>query len=118
MKRFILLLIVLVLSAAPALADLQAGFDAAQKGDYATAFREWMPLADQGDAAAQYNLGIMYDNGQGVAQDYGAAVKWYRKAADQGDADAVKGRDIVAKLMTPAQIAEGQRIARNWQPTK
>ena len=44
--------------------------------------------ADQGDAAAQSNLGVMYANGQGVPQDYAEAVQWYRKAADQGDADA------------------------------
>jgi len=45
-------------------------------------------LADQGKAWAQYNLGVMYDNGRGLPQDYKEAVKWYRKAADQGNADA------------------------------
>ena len=44
--------------------------------------------AEQGDADAQYNLGISYDRGEGVPQDYVEAVKWYRKAAEQGDADA------------------------------
>jgi hypothetical protein len=44
--------------------------------------------ADQGDAKAQYNLGFMYDNGQGVPQNDAEAMKWYRKAADQGDAEA------------------------------
>ena len=42
----------------------------------------------QGDAAAQFNLGLMYAQGRGVAQDYGVAASWYRKAADQGNADA------------------------------
>ena len=51
-----------------------------QKGDLATALREWRPLAEQGDAKAQYNLGVMYDNGKGVTQDYKEAVKWYRKS--------------------------------------
>jgi hypothetical protein len=45
-------------------------------------------LADQGDAMAQYNLGVMYAKGEGVPQDYAEAVKWYRKAADHGWADA------------------------------
>ena len=45
-------------------------------------------LAGQGDAIAQYNLGLMYYNGRGILRDYAEAVRWYRKAADQGDADA------------------------------
>ena len=45
-------------------------------------------LAEKGDAIAQFNLGVMYDEGQGVEQSFKDAVKWYRKAADQGDADA------------------------------
>jgi hypothetical protein len=62
-------------------------YDAYQREeDYATAFRELKPLADQGDARAQTKLGIMYDHGKGVAQDDAEAVKWYRRAADQGDA--------------------------------
>ena len=44
--------------------------------------------ADQGHANAQFNLGFMYENGQGVGQDFGEAIKWYRMAADQGDAGA------------------------------
>lgn len=59
--------------------------------DYATAYRLWRPLADQGQASAQYGLGILYRNGHGVAQDYAAAVSWFRKAADQGDANAQYG---------------------------
>lgn len=66
----------------------EEGFTAAQRGDYATAYRLWLPLANQGNASAQFNLGVMYDNGQGVPQDYAEAVKWYRKAAAQGDAQA------------------------------
>ena len=59
-----------------------------EKGDYATALRLLRPFAEQGDAGAQYNLGLMYDKGQGVPQDYATAVSWYRKAAEQGDAEA------------------------------
>ena len=59
-------------------ADFQKGWDASKKGDYATALKEWRPLAEQGDANAQSNLGWMYDNGLGVLEDDKAAVKWYR----------------------------------------
>ena len=69
-------------------ADFQKGLTAYESGDYATALREWTPLAKQGNADAQYNLGGMYDNGQGVPQDYKTAVKWWKLAAEQGDADA------------------------------
>ena len=51
-------------------------------------FEETMAAAKDGDAIAQYNLGVMYDNGRGVPENKAEAVKWYRKAADQGDADA------------------------------
>jgi TPR repeat protein len=64
------------------------GLAAAERGDWATALRYWQPLADEGDAAAQNNLGVMYAKGQGVPQDYAEAVKWYRKSADQGNATA------------------------------
>ena len=55
------------------------GLNAVQKGDYETAMRVWRPLADQGDARAQFNLGVIYRDGQGVPQDYAAAVSCYRK---------------------------------------
>ena len=65
-------------------ADFQDGYDAYNKSDYKTALREWQPLADQGDADAQFLLGRMYDTGRGLLKDYKQAEKWYRKAADQG----------------------------------
>ncbi len=73
---------------APAWAGFDEGLAAYNRGDYATALREWRPLAEQGDAAAQYNLGLMYGKGQGVTQDYAKALQWYRKAAEQGHAKA------------------------------
>ena len=73
---------------APAWAGLDKGVAAYDRGDYAAALREWRPLAKQGNANAQYNLGIMYNNGRGVPQDFAEAVKWYRKAAEQGMAEA------------------------------
>jgi len=77
-----------LLPSVPSRAGFAEGFAAYDRGDYAAALREWRPLAERGDATAQYNLGFMYDNGQGVPQDYAEAVKWYRKAAEQGHARA------------------------------
>ena len=57
-------------------------------GDWKSAFLLLKPLAEQGDATAQFDLGFIYENGKGVPQDYAEAMKWYRKAADQGNADA------------------------------
>jgi hypothetical protein len=65
---------------------LEDAVAAAGRDDYATALRLFRPLADQGNALAQYALGVMYDNGQGVQQNYAEAAKWYRKAADQDEA--------------------------------
>ena len=150
MKRLLAALI-FVLLAAPAYAqDLDKGLAAAERGDYATALREWQPLAEQGYAEAQYYLGSMYDRGIGVGQDFAKAAKWYRRAAHQDDVDgqnnlgamylkgngvpqdyvqahmwfnlaaaqdhkaAIENRDIVAKQMTPAQIARAERMARQW----
>ena len=62
--------------------DFKTGWDAYDHGDYATILR----IAEQGDAEAQNLLGIMYSNGEGVAQDYVEAVRWWRLAAKQGDA--------------------------------
>jgi TPR repeat protein len=69
-------------------ADLRKGAAAYNSGDYATALAEWKPLAEQGNAMAQTNLDVMYDNGLGVIEDDREAVKWYRLAAQQGDAKA------------------------------
>ena len=62
-------------------------YEKAIKGD-AKALAELRGRAEKGDARAQFNLGLMYQNGQGVAKDEVEAVKWYRKAADQGNAFA------------------------------
>ena len=68
--------------------NFNAAYDAQTKGDYVTALRLYRPLAQQGNDSAQFNLGRMYANGQGVTQDYAEAVSWYRKAAEQGNAFA------------------------------
>jgi hypothetical protein len=75
-------------------------------------------VAEQGHAIAQNGLGEMYANGQGVPQDYVQAHMWFNLGATAGDKDAVKNRDIVAAKMKPAQIAEAQKLAREWKPKK
>ena len=69
-------------------AGFAEGSSALDKKDYATALREFRAAAIKGDAKAQYNLGYMFEFGQGVTQDTGEAMKWYRLAADQGLANA------------------------------
>ncbi len=155
MKRIISAVVLLVVLIEPAWAGFDEGMAAYNRGDYATALREWRALAEQGDANAQYNLGLMNYHGRGVPQDYTQAMRWYRKAAEQGNAraqsslgsmhargdgvpqdyvrahmwfdlsasldtagtthaNAAKYRDIIIKRMTPARIAEAQRLAREW----
>jgi len=81
--------------------------------------------AEQGFARAQYNLGVMYYKGQGVPQDYVLAHMWFNLAVLQLPASegkkreqAVKDRDMVASKMTFFQIAEAERLAREWKPKK
>ena len=81
-------LFVVLSLAVPVRAGFQEGVDAYECGDYAMALKELRPLAEQGNATAQYNLAVMYDNGQGVPQNFNEAAKWYRKAAEQGEAKA------------------------------
>jgi uncharacterized protein len=145
---------------------LEDGWAAYHKGDYAVALSHWRPLAEQGNAAAQSNIGKMYVKGDGVPQEYAQALIWLHKGANQGNANAqgtlgwmyangqgvpqdyvrahmwlnlavsqlddatrqmpvkerggmrqgaVKERDDVAAKMTPAQIADAQRLAREWK---
>ena len=85
------------------------------------AVKSYRKAADQGYADAQFNLGGMYYNGLGVTQDFVEAHKWDNlSAAHQIDAQkrdgASKNRDEVAAIMTAAQIAEAQKLAREWKP--
>jgi len=151
--------IVLVLSflclPTAAWAGFETGMGGYQRGDYAIAVSEWQPLAEQGDPGAQFYLGLLYEKGAGVPQDYTTARKWYEKAAFRGYAMAqtnlgllyrsghgvpqddmraymwfslaaahltgnlqkpgADSRDKTASLLTPAQIAEAQRLARRCQ---
>ncbi len=82
--------------------------------DYKEAGKWYRKSAEQGDAGAKYNLGVMYTNGQGVPQDFKEAYAWSSAAAATGNADAVKNRDMAAKLLTPDQLAKGQALAKQY----
>src|SRR4029450_11004776 len=80
--------------------------------------------AAQAFADAQFNIGVLYYNGQGVRQDDVSAHLWFQLAAPCSPAsaaarrdNAVKGRDIVARRMTPAQLARSRLLARQWLAT-
>jgi uncharacterized protein len=72
--------------------------------------------AEQGNASEQVNLGVMYAKGDGVPKDLVIACMWGNLAAAQGDGDAENAREALGKIMTSAQIAEGQRLSREWKP--
>ncbi len=86
-------------------ADFEAGMRAANLRDYAGALRAWRPLAEAGEARAQYHLGMLYEEGRGVGRDYGEAARWYRAAAGQGHAPAQNALAIL--------IVQGQGVARD-----
>jgi TPR repeat protein len=84
--------------------------------DAVEAVKWYRKAAEQNHASAQNNLGVCYANGQGVAKDYVEGYKWILLAAGQGDDDARKSVAIVEYRMTQEQIAEGQKLARNFKP--
>ena len=116
MNRLLILpvLLLTLLVGTPAFsADYQKGLTAYQSGDYATALREWTLLAaEQGNALAQTNLGLMYGRGKGVIQDNVYAHMWGNIAASNGYEDGGKVRDLVAKDMIPSQLEKSQDLAR------
>jgi uncharacterized protein len=91
---------VLLVAAMPAFADTAAGLAAFKNKDYHRAYQEWKASADAGEAEAQFDLGVLYAQGEGVRRDLTAAAGWYRKAAQQGNAEA--------------QFALGQMYSRGW----
>jgi hypothetical protein len=85
--------------------------------DYVRGAMWYRKSADQGDVGAQYDLGGMYERGQGVPQDYVLAYLWLNLAVSNLPDDfMVKKRDEVATKMTPDQLAEAQKMAREWKP--
>ncbi len=105
MKRVLYYLAAAVFLSGAARADFQAGLAAYRQGDYATALREWQPVAEQGDANAQYNMGLLCALGQGVPQDFKRAAEWYEKAARQGVAAAQYNLGVI--------YANGQGVPQN-----
>jgi TPR repeat protein len=81
------------------------GLTAYRSGDYAKAIELWRPLAEKGDAVAQYRLGDMYADGKGVARDDATAMMWFERSAKQGNADA--------QYNVGASYAEGLGVAKN-----
>jgi TPR repeat protein len=84
--------------------------------NYAEAARWYASAAARGDAFAQSALGDMYQRGRGVPQDYVLAYMWFNLAAAQSHDGAAAGRNAIAAEMTPEQIAEGQKMTREWKP--
>lgn len=77
-------------------------------------FDKMLGYANHGDASSQTLLADMYVDGHGVPKDYVAAYMWYTIAAGQGELGASYNKDIVKDLMTPEQITEAERLAREW----
>lgn len=82
--------------------------------DYAEAAKWYRLAAEQGSAAAQNNLGTLYQSGQGVPQDYVQALMWFNLSAAQGTEKAAKNFDKLAAFMTVPDVAEAERLAREW----
>ena len=126
MRLLIAALTALMMFATPVVAGAyEDGLAAANAGDFQKAFRLWKPLAEQGDARAQSNLGLMYDLGKGVPEDDAKALYWYRKVAEQGIAQAqnnlgakygkgegVPEDDVQAYAWYSIAAAQGREIAK------
>ena len=80
--------------------------------DLKETFKWYQKAADQGHATAQFNVGVMYDNGDGVLEDDVQAYAWYNISAANGYKRGKKNKRFLAKMMTPDQIAEAQKLSR------
>ncbi len=122
MKTVFIYFSVLLLCLFVGLSSVDAGWDegvAAYKyGHYETAFKEFKPLAEQGNAQAMLGLGMIYYNGRGVPKDYVMAYMWYYLAETQGSEEAIINRSIVVKEMTTEQISEAERLSREFEVKK
>lgn len=110
MKRLLTACFFVSMAGAVMAGPYEDGKAAYERGDYARAFRLWLPLALQGNAQAQFNVGVMYYEGRGVQRDYEYvfAYRWFNRAAAQGNEEAARSRDFIAKFMTPEQILEAR----------
>jgi GDP-D-mannose dehydratase len=101
-----------------ALGNLDALRDWGYAKDYVEAVKWYCKAAEQGDAQSQFNLGSCYEYGRGVTKDLIQAYKWLNLAAATGKSGAENKRENIEKEMTADQIAEAQRLSREWQPKK
>ena len=97
---------------------LEDATEAYKKGNYVQAIELLRPLAAKGNAPTQNNLGVMYAKGERVIQDYVRAHMWFNLAASKGNKTGGEYREKVTKKMTPAQIAEAQKMARDCEKKK
>ncbi|MGD9969522.1 MAG: hypothetical protein AB7S65_03640, partial [Sulfuricurvum sp.] len=102
----------IALSATLIAGSFEDGIKAFDKKDYATAVKLWQPMAENGNMAAQYNLGILYENGYGVPRNDSEAFKWYLKAAEQGHIDAQYNVGVM--YGAGVGIEKNDRQAQQW----
>ena len=102
----VLFILVLLLISPASAQDYVAAFNAYLRGDYALAERDFRPLAERGNVLAQYKLGLMYNNGEGVPQDFRQAVNWFNRAAVLGYAPAQSSLGV--------KFEKGQGVKRNY----
>lgn len=88
------------------------GEQAAERGDFATALEAWRPLAEDGDADAQFRLGVLHDRGLGTREDPVAAAEWYRRAAEQGSHAAQVNLGLM--LVQGRGVAVDEQAAAGW----
>ena len=91
---------------------LALGIGQAAWADDVPDLQKTLQSARQGNAAAQFNLGLMYDSGRGVRQDYTKAVQWYRKAAEQGNVEAQ--HNLGAVYVNGQGVHQDHKIAKEW----
>lgn len=100
------------MTALPTWTVLGGGYQSYLKGDYQDAYDEWLPLAELGDAEAQFNIGVLLDEGAGRARDLAAAVDWYRRAAEQGFVDAQT--NLAMMYLRGDGVARDLQAATDW----
>ena len=91
---------------------LALGIGQAAWADDVPDLQKTLQSARQGNAAAQFNLGLMYDSGRGVRQDYTKAVQWYRKAAEQGQAEAQYNLGVMYE--EGQGVSTNRKVAKEW----
>ena len=117
MKNILYTIILSFLFSSSVFADFEAGDDAYEAGDYATAIKEFKVAAEQGHVDAQYNLGVMYQFGYGVSQNHEEAVRWYELAAYQGNSSAKRQLGVVFVLLG-TKLRKNNIICQNMSACK